>query len=70
MRFILAIAILFVGNTVMAKTYEGSIILKEGTGSSVPVTAEANSPSEAKRIIEAQYAGQIKRWFKTPSPKR
>lgn len=70
MRFILATAILLMGSTVMAKTYEGRIVLKDGPATSVPVSAEANSPSEAKRIIEAQYHGRIKRWFKTPSPKR
>lgn len=52
------------------KTYEGSIILKSGTGSSIKVRAEASNPSEAKKIIEAQFAGQIKRWTRTPNPVR
>ncbi len=51
----------------MAKTYEGRIYLKSG-GSSVAVRAEANSPSAAKKIIEAQFAGQIKRWARSPNP--
>lgn len=51
------------------KTYEGRIVLKPG-GSSIPVRAEASNPSEAKKIIEAQYAGKIKQWAKTPNPVR
>lgn len=50
------------------KTYEGTVILKKGPQSSIKVRAEAKNPTEAKQIIEAQHAGQIKRWTKTPSP--
>lgn len=70
-RFILTIAILFIGSPVMAKTYEGKIILKPpAVARSITVQAEANSPSEAMKIIEAQYSGKIKQWTKRPSPKR
>lgn len=48
--------------------YEGRIVLKAGTGSSATIQVTAESPSKAKQLIEAQYAGQIKHW--TQSPKR
>jgi len=69
-RTLLIVAICLFGSTVMAKTYVGRIVLKGGTGQSIPVQTEANSPKQAKTIIEAQFAGRIKRWFTNPSPKR
>ena len=68
-RLLLTAAILLFGSPVMAKTYVGRIILKSSP-QSIPVQTEAANPSQAKKIIEAQFAGQIKRWFTNPSPKR
>jgi hypothetical protein len=53
----------------MAKNYEGRINLKAG-GNPVIVTATANTPQEAKKIIEAQFSGQLKSWFTVPHEKR
>ena len=52
----------------MAREYEGRINLKSG-GNPVIVTVTANTPSEAKKILEAQYSGQIKSWFTIPHEK-
>lgn len=48
-----------------AKTYEGKIYLKSG-GQSLPVQVKANSSSQAKKAIEAQYSGQFKSWSSQP----
>lgn len=42
-------------------TYTGKIWLKSG-GHPVHVQCQAVTNQEAKRIIEAQYAGQFKSW--------
>ena len=41
--------------------YHGLIYLKSG-GHPITVQTMARSRGEAKRIIEAQYAGQLKIW--------
>ena len=53
----------------MAKNYEGKINLKAG-GNPITVTATANTPQEAKKIIEAQFSGQLKSWFSSLAEKR
>lgn len=42
-------------------TYYGQIYLISG-GHPVSVQANAKSPGEAKRMVEAQYAGQFRSW--------
>ena len=49
-----------------SKTFEGRIILKKGPASSVAVRVQASDSTEAKKLIEAQYSGQIKSWFQSP----
>ena len=44
------------------KKYMGRLNLKS-PGAPVEVRVEARDAAEAKRLIEAQYAGQIKSWF-------
>ena len=48
------------------KTYRGKIWLKSG-GHPVPVQCEATNNQQAKKMIEAQYAGQFKSWSKQMS---
>ncbi len=47
------------------KTYEAKIYLKSG-GPSVAVTVQAQTTFDARRLIEAQYAGQFKGWAASP----
>lgn len=50
----------------VTRKYSGRIRLKSG-GHQIGVSVEATSNSAAKKIIEAQYAGQIKSWYKQMS---
>lgn len=71
-HFALALATtLAFGETAMAKpkTYEGKIQLTTG-GTSISVRCEAESGSQARKIIEAQYGDRLKRWTKSPQPVR
>ena len=43
------------------KKFSGRIRLKSG-GHQIGVSVEATSPSAAKKIIEAQFTGQLKSW--------
>ena len=47
----------------MSKIFSGAIKLKSG-GHQISVQVEASSPSAAKKAIEAQYSGHIKKWHK------
>lgn len=47
------------------KTFEAKINLKSG-GPPVPVRVEARNVQEARRMIEAQYSGQIKSFSHSP----
>ena len=47
------------------KTYQAKISLKSG-GSSLLVSIQARNPHDAKKLLEAQYAGQIKSWAQSP----
>lgn len=47
------------------KTYEAKIHLKSGIAP-IPVTVQARNIPEARRLIEAQYAGQFKRFAQGP----
>ena len=47
------------------KTYEGKLYLKSG-GGAIPVRVQARTSSEAKKLLEAQYGGQFKRWSTPP----
>lgn len=47
------------------KTYMAKIRLKSG-GSTQEVRIQARNSSDAKRLIEAQFAGQIKAWSQSP----
>jgi len=47
-------------------TYYGKIRLKSG-GQPIDVSITTTSNQNAKKAIEAQYAGQIKSWFKQMS---
>jgi hypothetical protein len=45
------------------QTFRGKIRLISG-GHPIDVQVQATSPQAAKKIIEAQYAGQIQSWAK------
>ena len=45
----------------VTRKFSGRIRLKSG-GLQISVSVEASSNSAAKKIIEAQYVGQIKSW--------
>lgn len=47
------------------KNYMGKIRLKSG-GSGQEIRVQAKSTADAKRLIEAQFAGQIKAWLSQP----
>jgi hypothetical protein len=47
------------------KNYMAKINLKSGGGVQ-EVRVQAKSHQDAKRLIEAQFAGQIKSWFHSP----
>lgn len=48
------------------RMYYGKIILKT-PGMLVPVQTQALSPGQARKIIEAQYAGQMRSWARQMS---
>ncbi|UKM65480.1 hypothetical protein GSB9_02049 [Flavobacteriaceae bacterium GSB9] len=48
------------------KMYKGKIRLKSG-GHFINVSASATSNQAAKKVIEAQFSGQIKSWGKQMS---
>lgn len=47
------------------KTYEARIVLTS-SATSIVVRIQARNPSDAKKLIEAQYGSQFKRWASSP----
>ncbi len=50
-------------------TYYGKIYIK-GISLAQPVSVEARNPTEAKKLIEAQYGANFKRWANSPRKDR